>query len=648
MSYLILGGAIILIIIAHLLRVYRWGLFINIYEKPQANILIRAIGIGYIINYFVPFKFGDLIRAWYASRKMRTGKALALSTVIVDRYLDIIVVGIVFVVLSLGDKSFGWNMLGTAKFYIGISAVLLIIALLVFTLRNYVKRAIVFIARFFNEKIENSILRFSFALISNFKDVFQKINSVKLITSTCLMWLFYIGSYYTFANFLSVHENTSATWVSVFSMLFSQNSIKSSTGNLAFLNNLTYGGISISPYYMLIYMGISLLLLFIFSFVIINKEEEPLKYDDAVHYINLLPQMDHRERLIFLENYFSSKNREYILNYLELNQGISIIRDYSAGSNATTMLCMDKKKTFFRKYAFGLDGDKLYEQILWIEVNKNRIALPEILKQGKTEFYCYYDMPYNSHAVGLFEYVHTMPIEKSWNIIRRTLECLDSSIYKINIRKADEETILKYIQNKVNKNLAKIKKAKRIGNLQQYEILIINGVEYKNLAFYENFLSEDYLTTIFKNDNYAVIHGDLTIENIICTRGEDGRDDFYIIDPNTGNIHDSPNLDYGKLLQSIHGGYEFLMSTKEVSIDENRINFLFTKSMAYTELHNFLRDYMQNIFGMERTRSIYFHEIIHWIRLLPYKIEKDSDRSLLFYAGMLMVMNDVVKMYGEI
>ena len=55
---------------------------------------------------------------------------------------------------------------------------------------------------------------------------------------------------------------------------------------------------------------------------------------------------------------------------------------------------------------------------------------------------------------------------------------------------------------------------------------------------------------------------------------------------------------------------------------------------------------MHNNLGEERTRSIYFHEIIHWLRLMPYKIEKDGKRALLFYAGMLMVMNDVIEMYG--
>ena len=391
-------------------------------------------------------------------------------------------------------------------------------------------------------------------------------------------------------------------------------------------------------------MLVPLIILLGSSFIMKNSVKST---DTDGSYLKLLPHLDRQECLNFLESYFSDSNREYIKNYLKINQDISIIRDYSAGSNATTMLCMDGEIIFFRKYAFGKDGEKLQQQIRWIEENRDKLILPQVLKKEETEAYCYYDMPYSSSSAGLFEYVHSMPVEKSWFIVQSALEGMEKSIYQMNVRKADKETIYKYIEAKVTKNLKKIKNSKRIKNLWQYDTIFINGIAYRNLPFYEKYLSEDYLQKIFKNDTYAVIHGDLTIENIICIRELGNKDNFYIIDPNTGNIHDSPNLDYGKLLQSIHGGYEFLMATKNVKAEGNRINFLFTKSAAYFELHNRLKEYMQENFGIERIRSIYFHEIIHWLRLMPYKIERDGKRDLLFYAGMLMVINDVIEMYGD-
>ena len=164
------------------------------------------------------------------------------------------------------------------------------------------------------------------------------------------------------------------------------------------------------------------------------------------------------------------------------------------------------------------------------------------------------------------------------------------------------------------------------------------------MSYFEKFLDKEYLEKVFDDDTYCAIHGDLTIENIVCMQGED---DFYLIDPNTGNVHESPNLDYGKLLQSVHGGYEFLMMTRDVSVDGNKINYMHTKSSAYKTLHQKLHDYMLETFGEARTKSIYYHEIIHWLRLLPYKIEKDGKRAMLFYAGLIMVLNDVAKMFED-
>lgn len=638
MSFLFLIGAILLICVAHYVRVLRWCLFIDIYEEPQKQSLIKALSVGFLLNYVLPYKLGDICRAWLASKRMKNGKALALSTVIMDRYLDIICVGVIFLFLSL--SGYGTDVVWhSALFYVIAATVLILLSSLVYCFRSILKKCVRFVASLFNARIEAGILRFAWALIWNFKDMFQKINKWKLILTTGAMWLLYLLSYLMYGAFLNTLGG-STSWIDIFVMLFAEHSVKASTLSVPLWGNAQ---IAAHPLYMVMYMVLPLLLMLLYTVLI-----KPQKIVDNVEdHLNLLPQLDPKERLAFLEYYFSDTNREYVTNYLKINQDISIIRDYSAGSNATTMLCMDEKKTFFRKYAFGEDGEKLYQQVQWIQANQEHLPLPSIFKHEKEKLYCYYDMPYNSNAVGLFEYVHSMPIEKGWRMIQMALESLEGSIYRVNLRPCDQQTINKYISTKVTKNLDKIKSAKHIRNLLKYDTVIINGIQYPNLPYYDRYLTEEYLQQIFAQDTYAVIHGDLTIENIICQRDQNGVDDFYIIDPNTGNVHDSPNLDYGKLLQSIHGGYEFLMSTRKVKVEENRIDFLFTKSSAYMELHKLLRDYMQEKFGDIRTRSIYFHEIIHWLRLMPYKIEKDEKRALLFYAGMLMVMNDVISMYGK-
>lgn len=634
---MILVLAIILVCIAHVMRTLRWELFVKTYEKPNTKNLLQSLSIGYFINSFIPFKAGDLVRAWISGRKMKNGRGFALATVIVDRYLDILVVGILFAIFS----AFNLDSADSVWFYMFLAVGVLAVTLLVYILRGYVKKILKNIAGIFNVRIEIRLLRFFWSLIWSFKDIFKKISKTKLLLETLGMWILYLMSYYCFAAFLS-HQGSNMNWLDVFYMLFTKNSIH--VGSLGAIT-VTQGMLNAQMIWTGIYLFAPIVILFVISLCLKSKNDGSVDSEEA--YLNLIPQLDEDERRNFLETYFSNERREYIESYLKINQNILIIRDYSAGSNATTMLCMNNGKNFFRKYAFGADGDKLYQQIEWLQRFKDIIPLPDIMQYQKKDNFCYYDMPYDSQAVGLFDYAHSMPKENAWKFIKKATECLEKSLYKVNQRPADKATIDEYIKSKVNKNLDKIMNAKYLKRLMEYDEIIINGRSFHNLPYYLPYLSEEHLYDIFKNDTYSEIHGDLTIENIICTRNADGDDDFYIIDPNTGNVHDSSNLDYGKLLQSIHGGYEFLMATKNVSIERNRINFVFTKSEAYTYLYDMLDKYMREHFAKERVKSIYYHEIIHWLRLMPYKIEKNGKRVLLFYAGMLMVMNDVVNNFEE-
>lgn len=629
--------AISLICIAHIVRTLRWELFVKTYEKPNTKNLLQSLSIGYFINSFIPFKAGDLVRAWISGRKMKNGRGFALATVIVDRYLDILVVGILFAIFS----AFNLDSADSVWFYMFLAVGVLAVTLLVYILRGYVKKILKNIAGIFNARIEIRLLRFFWSLIWSFKDIFKKISKTQLLLETLGMWILYLTSYYCFATFLS-HQGSNMNWLDVFYMLFTKNSIH--VGSLGAIT-VTQGMLNTQMIWTGIYLFAPIVILFVISLCLKSKNDGSVDSEES--YLNLIPQLDEDERRNFLETYFSNERREYIESYLKINQNILIIRDYSAGSNATTMLCMNNGKNFFRKYAFGADGDKLYQQIEWLQRFKDIIPLPDIMQYQKQDNFCYYDMPYDSQAVGLFDYAHSMPKENAWKFIKKATECLENSLYKVNQRPADKATIDEYIKSKVNKNLDKIMNAKYLKRLMEYDEIIINGRSFHNLPYYLPYLSEEHLYDIFKNDTYSEIHGDLTIENIICTRNADGEDDFYIIDPNTGNVHDSSNLDYGKLLQSIHGGYEFLMATKNVSIERNRINFVFTKSEAYTYLYDMLDKYMREHFAKERVKSIYYHEIIHWLRLMPYKIEKNGKRVLLFYAGMLMVMNDVINNFEE-
>jgi Uncharacterised protein family (UPF0104). len=636
MNIIFLMSAVISLLLAHLIKILRWRLFIEIYEEPRDRNLIQALSFGYLINLFFPFRIvGDFFRAIYSGRKMKNSYSLSLSTVVVDRILDIITVGILFFILYI-FSIYNKQIEKSFRFYTLFSVLIIAMIMLFYFLKKYIKIISLRFASLFNTYIELNILKFMWALIWNFKDIFLKINKIKIIIITILMWVLYTSSYYLFSLFL-LSEGYNFKLVDIFFLLFSKDIF--GTGLL-----LIEKKVSIFFY---IYMITPIIIMLLISKFLKIKSYSKKVDIETEDYFNLFPNQDNKEKLEFLRKYFLDKDKSYIDNYLKINQKITIIRDFSAGSNATTMLCMKKDEIFYRKYAFE-DIEKLYEQVEWIIENEKRnLPLPKIIRKEKTGSYCYYDMLYKPSSIPLFEYIHSMPFEETWDMIKNILKRLEEILYVNNVRKADAESINRYIDSKVSDNLKKITDSKILKKLFKYDEVIINGKPYKNLFYYLEYLSKDYLFNIFKDDIYSDLHGDLTIENIICNLNTvEEKEKFYIIDPNSKNINNSANLDYAKILQSIHGGYEFMMRTYDVSVEENKINFLYTKSHAYFYLYKKLNEYMNLKFSKEKIRSIYFHEIIHWLRLMPYKLKKDGKRALIFYSGLIMVLNDVIAIYG--
>ena len=362
--------------------------------------------------------------------------------------------------------------------------------------------------------------------------------------------------------------------------------------------------------YLLLPLGICCIFSLLFYFL--SKKEN-------FYYRQTLPQINSRERLAFLKTYFSNENKENIKAY------------------------------------FNDDGIKLKKQIEWIEKHSEDIPLPIIVEKEEGYNYVTYDMKNLGYTVGMFRYIHTMPLKNSWDILKNALEDI-KKLHKKNLRNSNEKDIEKYINSKVINNLKIIKtESKYIKNLEKYRTIFVNGVELPTLKNYSKILDIEYLKSIFRYDEYSDIHGDLTIENIIGIL-DNNRDisinkeygEYYFIDPNTGNIHDSPLLDYAKLLQSLHGNYEFLMTVSDIKIEKNHINFMVTESDAYVQLYQKYYSYLKENFSNREIISIFYHEIIHWLRLLPYKIRKNDKLAVVFYTKLLKIIVDVQEIENDL
>ena len=634
MVYALFILSVMLMISGHLWKVKRWIQFISVYETPDQGNLLRSLAGGHAVNVIFPFRLGYALRMFLSGRNMKNGYPFSIATVTADIYIDTLIVCFAYLSLCICGIC-NASICNTARNYGILLGFIISGTCLVSVFKKQTKKLIYWFASKFNQKIEFSILYTFYLSILSMKDIIKKIDKKKLLFHTMMIWGSYVGSYYLFSCCLS-ETGILSDALYVFDQVFSNNVFNMTSSKEQMLWTL-YTILPLTGCY-----GFS----FLSKSTCSDKESR------------ILPQIHEKDKLAFLKVYFEDHDRDYIRSYLDINQDVSVIKDHSAGSNASTIMAITKNgDMIFRKYAFGQDGKKLKDQVNWIRSHAKDLPLPFILSEKEKKAYYSYDMHVYNHASGFFHYIHTMPVESSWMKLETSLNDIRKNLHEKNSRPADKEAIKRYIEQKILSNYSFIREngGEYIKKLEKYQEIYVNGVPYHTLCFYEEMLNKDHLMNIFQYDKCSDIHGDLTIENIICLNddeelcqneyaGKAKPESYYFIDPNTGNIHDTPFQDYAKLLQSLHGGYEFRMMVSDVSVLDNHVNFMMIHSEEYHLLYDRYVKYLEKHFSREEMRSIFYHEIAHWLRLMPYKIRKDKKMAVVFYCGLLFVLNEVWKM----
>lgn len=80
-------------------RAQRWRLLMEPEDRPPLASVFNIVNIGYLFNNLLPAKVGELVRAYLIGRRISGGFAQALSTLLVERLLDVICVVLLLVIL---------------------------------------------------------------------------------------------------------------------------------------------------------------------------------------------------------------------------------------------------------------------------------------------------------------------------------------------------------------------------------------------------------------------------------------------------------------------------------------------------------------------------------------------------------------------
>lgn len=326
-----------------------------------------------------------------------------------------------------------------------------------------------------------------------------------------------------------------------------------------------------------------------------------------------------------------------------VNYNIEVLKDVSSGSYARTYFIKKDNKFLYRKIATKQSGgvDKLIDQLQFVLKYNKELNFSKIDYYDYTDDYCLFDMITNSNHEKFFDFVKNNNINKSWELLKTQIQLINT-FHNNHIVNFNKDNLEKYISDKIFGNVKTIYKncGEYLAPFLAFDKIKINGTIYNNINHYfgENgIFTYEKLYNIFKNDKCSLIHGDFTIDNIIYNKENQS---VYLIDPNTINLHETSFLDFSKLLQSLHGNYEYLCELKDVNTQNEEITYSLANIENYKKLYNPYSSYLQEMFSSDDYKSIYLHEIVHWLRLMPYKLNKNPKTAVLFYAEMIVILND--------
>lgn len=612
--------SMVLLLFGHVLRSARHVLLFPDGIIGKRFDLLLGLSLGYAINSILPFHIGEIVRTLFVAVRYNLYFGQVAATVLAERLSDMVAVALIFSLL-LATVASSTDVLSITVFTLmGLACLLVGFAILVIQVKA-LRRGIWGLASIFSDRIRLCLVdftwRFSQIVVSG------ELVSRKYVVCTIAIWALYLSAYALFASAfgISLADVTvmllGAPHRSLLDQIFSREASLLALALLLFtsvpvLAVLIYGAMH---RWQQISRSVSLVREFGLGPIGSNRPMLKERFASAESYAD------------FLHSHFSAQDSPISSFSIAATEGAVVHRLLPGGSDAVTALVGVGDRLVIRKFATGGAGEKLKTQAAWLHTYRGDLPLADVSNEQRgSSTYCY-DMPYLLSARDFYDVIHSSSIDTSMQVLEEVADRI-SHFHQQNAEgEASPEVIDAYIEEKIKGNAKKIMAfASAVLPGQIYEI---NGEQY-DLTEWDILNDSSWLRTQIRSRNVGVVHGDLTIENIIVC--EERKSGWYIIDPNPDNIFNTPLIDWAKLMQSLNLGYENLNRGGHSILRNNVIQLAFMKSSAYGKLHARLMHTLGSRFGASCLNEIAFHELVNYLRLTPYKIRQNPKKGLAFFA----------------
>tara|TARA_R110001592_G_scaffold164953_1_gene399093 strand:+ start:858 stop:1841 length:984 start_codon:yes stop_codon:yes gene_type:complete len=265
---------------------------------------------------------------------------------------------------------------------------------------------------------------------------------------------------------------------------------------------------------------------------------------------------------------------------------------------------------------------------------------PVVEEYGYENEMAYFDMPFLESYKNCFDVVKKskseLEINNIFNLIIEKLSVMHSRTFK-----SSKNAMQLYVQEEIMNKIQDALKNNRFARFYEYDKVVLNGNVYtslsKNIEKYIQFGTKNYK---FNLESYT--HGNVTLENIMYS---ELNNDVIFIDPYEENIIDNKYNEYSQLLQSCHGLYEILNnSIPEVS--NNTISVEHKNTFGLIFFNELFWKYLKSNLTNKEINIVRFFEASQFIRMLPFKMEADDSKMILFYGIASMLVDDLLTSDG--
>ncbi len=625
--------AVGLLLMAHIMRSARWALLFPPHYLAQRFNLLLGLAVGYAVDLIVPLRLGELVRAALVCRRDGMRLSYVAATVVVERMTDLVVVGaIIAVVLATQDPAPGsaWALPAA----MGGSALATVIAALLIRRSSRVRQAVWGFASVFNERLGVGIADFAWSVAEIVASA--TVLRWRYVASSVVMWTLYLGAYAAFGRAVGVPA------VDILQSMLG--------APLAALMQRMPDGLGAVAWQMLAFAAAPILLIVVYGYA---REGQVLR--PAINMLRQRGKSGVGSPFAVRNRFKAAATYEQFLtalfsgaDHVVTGFGLQAISDcivhkfFNGGSDAITALVEVDGQLMIRKFAVGSAAEKLKVQGTWLRRYGNAdLPLVRVMRDHETVNLYSYDMPMVTPANDFYDVIHTLPRAQSNALLARVVDRVDAFHQLTELKQADASAIDAYLDVKAARNAQLIEDFAR--QMIVSEAFDINGVQY-SFSGWKRLSDPNWLRAQINDRRTAVIHGDLTIENIIVAPNNPLG--FYIIDPNPENLFDSPLIDWAKLMQSLHLGYETLNRGLSCDLTDGVIRLSAARSHAYADLHGLLESEIVTRFGQDGLREVYLHEIINYLRLTTYKIRQSPIRGLGFFACTNILLGRYVERWG--